>query len=170
LSIRASQAGRGNFIMKPFSPDELAVKVRAELGPQKRMKRILVVDDHAEVRSFIRAALESDDYGVAEAADGKQAMRHARSLPVDLVITDLVMPEQEGIETIRALRRELPDIRIIATSGAFNGQFLGTAKLLGANGALSKPFSPEALLAEVAQVLEGSRGRPDSADPAGSRL
>jgi CheY-like chemotaxis protein len=154
---RGLQAGDDNFIMKPFSPDELAGKVREELGPQVPMTRILVADDQAEVRSFIRAALESEDYVVAEAADGKQAMRHARSEPVDLVITDLVMPEQEGIETIRALRLELPDVRIIATSGAFNGQFLGMAKLLGADGALSKPFSLEALLAKVEEVLSAKR-------------
>jgi len=110
--------------------------------------------DEAGVRSYIRDILESEKYHVAEAVDGKQAMRHVLSEPVDLVITDLVMPEQEGIETIRTLRRELPEIRIIATSGAFSGQFLGVAQLLGADGVLSKPFSPQELLAKVADVLK----------------
>ncbi len=97
--------------------------------------------------------MESQNYTVTEAADGKQAMCQALSGRVDLVITDLVMPEQEGIETIQALHREAPEIRIIATSGAFNGRFLGMAKMLGADAALSKPFSPEALLAKVEEVL-----------------
>ena len=88
-----------------------------------------------------------------EAGDGKQALRLAHSEQVDLVITDLVMPEQEGIETIRALRQQLPGVRIIATSGAFNGQFLGIAKILGADAVLSKPFSPEALLSKVKEVI-----------------
>jgi DNA-binding NarL/FixJ family response regulator len=83
-----------------------------------------------------------------------QALRQARAEPVDLVITDLVMPEQEGIETIRALRKEAPGVRIVAMSGAFGGQYLKTAQLLGADAVLAKPVGSELLLAKVAQVLK----------------
>jgi CheY-like chemotaxis protein len=142
------------FIQKPFSAEELAAKVRAVLGPAAR---ILVVDDEAGVRAFLREALEQGGYQVIEAADGRQALRQARAGNADLVITDLVMPEQEGIETIRALRREMPGIGIIAISGAFGGMFLKTAQLLGANAVLSKPVTAELLLARVAEVLEWRR-------------
>jgi hypothetical protein len=142
------------FIGKPFSPEELAGKVRAVLGPPAQAARILVADDEAAVRGFLRKVLEGGGYEVSEAADGKQALRQARAGRVDLVITDLVMPAQEGIETIQALRRDLPGVAIVAISGAFGGQFLKTAQLLGAARVLSKPVSAELLLAKVAEVLK----------------
>ena len=142
------------FIQKPFSPEELAGKVRTVLGSPARVGRILVADDEAGVRHFLRAVLEDGGYEVSEAADGKQALQQARAGHLDLVITDLVMPEQEGIETIQALRREMPGVGIIAISGAFGGQFLKTAQLLGADAVLSKPVSTELLLATVAEVLK----------------
>ena len=74
-----------------------------------------------------------------------------------MVITDLVMPELEGIETIRALRREVPGVRIIAISGAFGGQYLTMAQKLGAAAVLNKPVSAELLLATVAELLKSRR-------------
>lgn len=132
----------------------MARKIRAVLRPLKPLARILVADDDAGVRGFLRKVLEQDGYQVAEAADGKQALQRALTGRVDLVITDLVMPEQEGIETIRALRQDLPDVAIIAISGAFDGQFLNVAKLMGAAAVLTKPVTAELLLAKVAEVLE----------------
>jgi CheY-like chemotaxis protein len=101
--------------------------------------------------------LEAGGYEVIEAANGKQAFKEALAKRVDLVITDLVMPEQEGIETIQALRRDVPGIGIIAISGAFKGQFLKTARFLGADAVLNKPVSAELLLANVAEVLKPRR-------------
>ncbi len=141
------------FIEKPFSPEELARKVRTALGAPAPTARILVADDEAGVRGFLRKVLEQSGYEVIEAADGKQALRQARAGHVDLVITDIIMPEQEGVETIQALRKEMPDIGIIAISGAYQGQFLKVAQMLGAAAALSKPVSAELLLARVAEVL-----------------
>ncbi|MFZ1146004.1 MAG: response regulator [Bryobacteraceae bacterium] len=141
------------FIEKPFSPEELARKVRTALGAPAPTARILVADDEAGVRGFLRKVLEQSGYEVIEAADGKQALRQARAGHVDLVITDIIMPEQEGVETIQALRKEMPDIGIIAISGADQGQFLKVAQMLGAAAALSKPVSAELLLARVAEVL-----------------
>ena len=145
------------FIQKPFSPERLATRVREVLGPPKRPARILVADDEAGVRSFLRTALEQGGYEVIEAEDGKQALRQARAGGVDLVITDLVMPEQEGIETIQALRKEMPGIGIIAISGKSEGQYLKMAAILGADATLAKPVGAELLLATVAEVLASRR-------------
>jgi hypothetical protein len=147
----------GEFIHKPFSTDRLAAKVREVLRSPHRPARILVADDEAEVRGFLRTALEGGGYEVIEAANGKQALIEARAGGVDLVITDLVMPEQEGLETIVALRKEAPSVGIVAISGAFGGQYLGMAGALGAQAVLSKPVSAELLLAKVAQALQGRR-------------
>ena len=143
-----------HFIQKPFSPEELVGKIRSVLGPAARAARILVADDEGAVRSFLRAALEAGGHRVTEAADGKEALKHALAGQTDLAIIDLIMPGQEGIETIRALRGKLPGLGIIAISGAFGGQFLKMAQMLGADAVLDKPVSAEVLLAKVAEVLE----------------
>jgi len=145
------------FIQKPFSPDVLAMKVREILMAPDRPARIVVADDEAGVRSFLRLVLEGAGYEVLEAPSGKLALQEARAGRVDLVITDLVMPEQEGIETIRALCREVPGVGIIAISGALGPQFLEVARMLGSQAVLSKPVSAELLLAKVAEVLKSRR-------------
>jgi PAS domain S-box-containing protein len=145
------------FIAKPFTPEELARKVRAALGPSVPPARIVVADDEAPVRAFVRALLEQSGHQVVEAADGREALRQAHEGQVDLLITDLVMPEQEGVETIQLLRRDAPGVGIIAMSGAFGGQFLNLAHALGAHAVLKKPIRPEALLAKVAEVLTRER-------------
>jgi PAS domain S-box-containing protein len=146
-----------SFIQKPFSPEELATKIREALGPLAPAARILVVDDEAGVRSFLRAALSQAGYSVMEAADGKQALHQMRDAPAQLVITDLVMPEGEGLETIQAIRQELPNVGVIAISGAFGGEFLTVAEKLGADAILAKPVTAELLLAKVAEVLKTRR-------------
>jgi hypothetical protein len=88
------------------------------------------------------------------ATNGKEALKIVRAETVQAVVTDLVMPEQEGIETIQALRREVPNVRIIAISGAFGGQYLKMARMLGADAVMSKPVSPEVLLSAVAELLK----------------
>jgi hypothetical protein len=143
-----------HFISKPFSPEQLAGKVRAVLDPQRPAARILLADDEAAVRGFLRAVLEQGGYEVIEAADGEQALEQVRAGQVDLLITDLVMPVLEGLETIQALRRDDPGVGVIAISGAFGSQYLKTAQLLGADAVLSKPVSPELLLSSVAEVLK----------------
>jgi hypothetical protein len=145
------------FIQKPFSPTQLAAKVREVLGPPSRVSRIVIADDEAAVRGFLRLTLEGAGYEVLEAIDGMEAVRQVRDGGVDLLLTDLVMPEQEGIETIRALRASNSAIGIIAISGAFDGQFLKTATLLGADATLLKPVTAKQLLASVAAVLQARR-------------
>jgi PAS domain S-box-containing protein len=141
------------FIQKPFSPEALAANVRNVLGPPRPAARILVADDDPAIRRLLRQVLEQGGYEVTEAADGKQALQQALARHVDLLITDLIMPEQEGIETIQAIRRNVPGTGIIAISGAFGGMFLKTAQLM-ADAVLMKPVSAELLLTKVAEALK----------------
>jgi CheY-like chemotaxis protein len=156
----------GTFLNKPFSPETLAIKVREALNalqpavtvpaagePRLRPARVLVADDEPGVRAFFRTALEEEGYEVVEAANGKQALQEVRTGPVDLVITDLVMPGQEGVETVRALRKEVPGIGIIAMSGGFGANFLKVVLTFGANAVISKPVEAGDLAAKVAEVL-----------------
>ena len=115
--------------------------------------RVVVADDEPGVRAFFRAALEEEGYEVKEAATGKQVLEIVHAYPVDLVITDLVMPEQEGIETVRALRKEFAGLGIIAMSGGFGAHFLKVAVALGANAVLCKPVEAEDLVNRVAEVV-----------------
>ncbi|MEI9977227.1 MAG: response regulator [Ignavibacteriota bacterium] len=137
------------FLQKPFDPDSLAEKVRETLGPPHAVARILVVDDEESVRSLLRNMLTEAGHEVLEASNGREATERLRAEAVDLMVTDLVMPEREGIETIMELHRTRPELGIIAMSGAFGGQFLRAARLFGARATLTKPIDPDVLLAEV---------------------
>jgi CheY-like chemotaxis protein len=122
------------------------------------MPRILVVDDEPAIRLLMRRTLTSAGYEVDEAPDGAAALEIYSREPSTLVVTDLVMPGKEGLETIIELRRRDPAVRIIAISGGGEGQrgleqYLKTARLLGAIRVLQKPFSPQELLDAVAEVL-----------------
>ncbi len=116
-------------------------------------RAVLVVDDDDDVRKVLRLMLESGGYRVLEAADGRKALDQVRNEDIDLVMTDLVMPEQEGFETIQAIRREQPALKVIAMSGAFGGEFLRIAKLLGAHSTLQKPLRVDDVLHAVADAL-----------------
>ena len=120
------------------------------------MTRILLVDDDESFRPMLQATLERFGYEVTVAKNGNEAIKHYRERPADLVITDLIMPDKEGVETIRELRGEIPAARIIAMSGGGrNGSdvYLQLATGLGAARVLSKPFSHQELLDAIAAVL-----------------
>lgn len=124
--------------------------------PRSAPTRVLVVDDDDDARLALRRMLEVAGYEVLEAANGRIAMSLCRSSPPDVVITDIFMPEQEGIETIQALRREFPATKLIAISGQpAAAVYLRMAKLLGAQAALEKPIRLETLLDTVRAVLAG---------------
>jgi len=145
------------YLPKPFGPDALGRKVREILTAANARAPILIVDDEPSVRAVLREALSSAGYEVLEAADGKEALEiFAQSQPA-LVVTDLVLPEKEGIEVIRTIRKERPEVGIIAISGAFEGKMLRSAELLGADEALTKPFSPERLIEAARRVLTSRR-------------
>lgn len=116
-------------------------------------RSILVVDDEENIRNLLSQILNPAGYDVLEAKDGKEAMRVVEEHSVDIVITDLAMPEQEGIETVRALRRSHPGVKIIAMSGAFGDQ-LRTVKILGADATIRKPIDCDQLCGLVARLLK----------------
>lgn len=120
------------------------------------MTRILVIDDEAPVRRILRQMLERAGYEVVEAPDGAKGLRLYHQDPVDLIITDILMPEKEGIETIMALCKTAPRVKIIAISGGGRmnkKDLLSTAKALGAARTLAKPFTREEVLAAVQETL-----------------
>jgi CheY-like chemotaxis protein len=123
------------------------------------MPRILVIDDSKFMRVLVRGFLEGAGYEVEEASDGGEGIGVYREKSIDLIITDLIMPNKEGIETIGELRAEFPEIKIIAMSGGGSVEaesYLQMAKMLGANHTLTKPFEEEALLEAVRRLLGNS--------------
>lgn len=118
------------------------------------MLSVLIVDDHVQIRQLIRDTLEGAGYHVEEARDGKEGLERYREKSADLVLMDILMPDQDGLETIMGLRREFPDSRIIAMTGGTDGvvvpNFLDVATILGARRTLEKPFELQALLDAVA--------------------
>ena len=120
------------------------------------MAQILVIDDEAAIREFLRDALEGEGYVVDAAADGEAGLRAFRAEPADVVLCDIFMPGKDGLETISALIREFPSARIIAMSGGRFGDLdlKKVAMLLGAVGALNKPFTLDELLSTVSEFVE----------------
>ncbi|MEP7153023.1 MAG: response regulator [Nitrospira sp.] len=119
------------------------------------MPSILVIDNDDNVREFLRTTLSAAGYTVHEAANGRLGVRSFRKTPADLVITDLYMPECDGLEVIEALRRSHPRVKVLAISGASGTMgYLHVAQSLGAVSVLSKPFAPSALLTLVADLLK----------------
>ncbi len=118
------------------------------------MPSVLVVDDEDQVRQLIRETLELAGYQVEEARNGKEGLEQYRTTPADLVIMDVLMPDQDGLESILALRKEFPNSRVIAMTGGSDMigmlNFLDVAKMLGARRTLQKPFEVKTLLEAVA--------------------
>jgi CheY-like chemotaxis protein len=139
---------------KAVESGDLVRKMKTVIGMRRRAQRILVADDDNLVRRLFYDVLRRAEYEVRVAENGQEAIRMMRREPCDLLITDLVMPEGEGLETIQAIRKEWPGLKVLAISAAFEGQFLQAAKLLGADKALMKPISPEALRDVVCELLE----------------
>jgi CheY-like chemotaxis protein len=111
-------------------------------GPKKR---ILVVDDNEDLRTTIQALLQADGFEVAVAADGEAALLLHRAHPADVVVTDLFMPDKDGIETIIELKKLYPTVKIVAMSGWTSTQgsdYLQVAREIGAAVTLQKPFDP----------------------------
>ena len=121
------------------------------------MPSVLVVDDQDQIRQLIRETLEQAGYEVEEARDGKEGLERYRMKAVDLVIMDILMPDQDGLEGIMVLRREFPDSRVIAMTGGSEvvgfGNVLDIAKMLGARRTLQKPFDLKVLLDTVASEM-----------------
>ena len=119
------------------------------------MASILLIEDDDPLRKVLAISLANAGHTVVQAADGQEGIDRFHAAPPELVITDLVMPGKEGLETIMTLRREAPRLPIIAISGAANYAkiYLGMAAKLGAQRILAKPFTTPDLLRAVSEVL-----------------
>lgn len=118
-------------------------------------KTILVIDDDDQFRLMLRRVLEKEGYDVFEATNGKEGIRAFRKLQTDVVVTDIIMPEVEGVETILNLRKEFPDVKIAAISGGGRNApegYLVMAKKLGAEFVMEKPIDRKAFLKELERL------------------
>lgn len=121
------------------------------------MASILLVDDDEQFRLMLNEVLQRAGYDVRQAQDGNDALKQYRASPADVVITDLIMPEKEGLETIRALRAFDPAVKIIAMSGGgrnHSSDYLLIAQRFKAQRVLAKPFPHHVLLTMLKELLE----------------
>jgi DNA-binding response OmpR family regulator len=119
------------------------------------MRQILVIEDEDDLRNVMTTALTQAGYGVMAAPNGRVGLEQFRAEPCDLVITDILMPERDGIEVVLALRKEFPTVPVIAISGnsSYSPVYLHTVDKLGAHKVLAKPFGIPVLLAAVEAAL-----------------
>ena len=121
------------------------------------MALILIIDDESQIRSMLRLMLERVGHEVIEAPDGIEGIRQYRANPADLIITDLIMPNKDGIGMIIDLKKEFPKVKFIAMSGGGVNRpegYLDGAKKLGATRTLTKPIDREEMLAAVKETLK----------------
>jgi len=121
------------------------------------MPGILIVEDDDELREMLGVAFSKRKFTILEAANGKDAILHFKPAVTDLVVTDLIMPEEDGLKVIMKLRELKPSIKVIAISGGGKvgpGSYLNLAKLLGADAVYSKPFSLNVLIRKIEDLLE----------------
>ena len=120
------------------------------------MVKVLVADDEDMVRMVVKQTLAKAGIDVVEAGNGREALEQQARDPADVLITDIIMPEQEGIETIVQMRKDYPDLPIIAMSGGGRigaTDYLQAAKEFGARHVLEKPFDRKELLLAVQDCL-----------------
>ena len=120
------------------------------------MPGVLIVEDDKELREMLKMSLLRRNFTVLEAENGKDAITHFKPTITDLVVTDLIMPEEDGLKVVIKLRELKPSIKVIAISGGGKvgpGSYLNLAKALGADAIYSKPFSINDLTAKIEQLL-----------------
>jgi CheY-like chemotaxis protein len=123
---------------------------------ERQPKRLLVVDDDADMRLTLKLALEIAGYVVEVAANGREAVARQRESPCDVLITDIFMPDADGFEAIDAFRKQFPRTRIIVVSGGAQftkRDYLPDAQLIGADATLQKPFDVDVLLRTLQQLF-----------------
>jgi two-component system, chemotaxis family, chemotaxis protein CheY len=120
------------------------------------MARILVIDDQEPIRRVVRRALETDGHEVYDASDGELGMEILEGQPFDVVVTDIFMPGQDGIVTLRLIRKRFPAVKVIVISGGDSTGMMDLredAELLGAVKSLQKPFNAREIMDVVREVL-----------------
>jgi len=123
---------------------------------QPKMAKIFVFDDELSILLMLKKMLEKDGYEVETASNGKEGIALFEKGKPDLLITDIIMPEKEGLETIFLLRKRYPDLKIIAISGGGRigpDEYLPVAKLLGASAVFQKPLIPKEFMQTVSRLL-----------------
>lgn len=135
-------------------------------GKCEALAKILFIDDEEAVRTLARRMLESGNHKVIEAADGVTGLKAFEEEKPDVIVTDIIMPNADGLEVIREIRRQDPEARIIAISGGGrlpDQTYLRYARKFGATAVLAKPFTPEQLLSLVDDLP--SHTAPEKAAP-----
>lgn len=120
-------------------------------------KIILIIDDEDQIRSMLRVTLEKEGYQVIEAPDGGKGIKLCRTHPVSLVLTDIFMPDKEGIETIIELKRDFPEVKIFSMSGGGSvgpETFLKISSQLGVLQTFTKPIDRKALVRAINDHLK----------------
>lgn len=123
------------------------------------MHTVLIIEDDHNILLMIKRMLESFGFDIKLASNGLEGLEFFRKFDVDLVITDIIMPEKEGLEIIREMRRERPELKIIAMSGGGKlsaSNYLETAKIFGAASILEKPFTKKQMVEAVQDSLAAS--------------
>lgn len=121
------------------------------------MSVILIIEDDKDLRDMLKSALHRKDHVVLEAENGREALIHFKPGITDLIITDLLMPEEDGLKVIMKIREIRGDIKVIAISGGGSGgpgSYLDLARALGADEVFSKPFSLSDLTAKIDELLK----------------
>jgi DNA-binding response OmpR family regulator len=124
------------------------------------MPGVLIVEDDRELREMLKMSLQRRGFTVLEAENGKDALSRFKPLVTDLVVTDLIMPEEDGLKVVIKVRELKPSIKIIAISGGGKvgpGSYLNLAKALGADAIFPKPFSINDLVAKIEQLLDNEQ-------------
>jgi YesN/AraC family two-component response regulator len=125
------------------------------------VKRILIIDDDFHVRDMMERLLRRAGYDAQLAENGVEAVKMHQENPMDLLITDVIMPEKEGLEIITEFRRDYPSVKLIAISGGGRigpANYLKMAKLLGAERTFAKPVDTSQLLSAIEELLAPGKG------------
>ena len=135
------------------------------------MKNVLVIDDEPAIRRALRRVLESAGYSVRVAENGAEGIDELKNLPIDIVIADIIMPHMHGVDAIKAIAREFPQVRIVAISGGGNFRpaeykphtivteaYLAAAMAAGAHAVLTKPFSTQDVILAMSAAFADSEG------------
>ena len=129
------------------------------------MLKILIIDDEPHILLMLKKMMEQSGYETDLAANGNEGIERFRKSQADLVITDIIMPEKEGLETIREMRRIKPDLKIIAMSGGGKvsaDNYLEIAKIFGAARVIAKPFTKKEMVSAVRELMQDNPGDNDS--------
>ena len=158
--VRTSSVSIRDYVLNPMVIQTLNQTIRRALGRlhrgDQRLARILIVDDDPLIREMLATVLRDAGYETTCAADGREALELFDASPADLVIADILMPDGDGMQAIRKLRRRRPGIKVLAISGGSemeSARYLRAAESFGATRTLVRPFDNRQLLDAVREIV-----------------